>query len=450
MTPAEKRSSLLQRTIRAAGSAKLAAVLMAVLALMAFGSVLVPQEAFLPVETLEEFRSSAPELVTLLEALGLTSIFTGWVFALTVALLAVNVTVCTLRRISRSRRGGSAVVESSGLPRPLEKTAANLQDEGWSVRHSAGGRVMATKGRSGFWGSILMHAGLLVIMAGGLAATQTSLNGAIVITEGQTVVDSAQAYESVATEPQYGTAFTGAAITLESMSVRYEDGERVSVLARMSAVEASGRRVSDEVTVNHPFIVDGTAYVLRDSGFAPSIILDRDGELDTRVVALAAETPYGWSDSLRVGEVRRGGAGALLEMQATPVPLFQGETMPVESLDIRDPRLAVRLVDAAGLIGEGVLAPGESLTLADGFTVTFEDLFLWNRFMVRRAPARWVLYAGFWMCVIGSAWRLLVPERRLGVRVIDEGHMRVAYRVWPIPLWSFASDEKTVARLQDA
>ncbi len=100
-------------------------------------------------------------------------------FRLLLALLALNLTVCTLRTL-RARRGEkerlwqrleAGVGEESVISADAskERIAAGLRKSGYTVSERDG-RLLAEKGRAGRWGAIVVHLSCLLIMGGALAA----------------------------------------------------------------------------------------------------------------------------------------------------------------------------------------------------------------------------------------------------------------------------------------
>jgi len=419
---------LLSRLLSWAGSVRLAALLIAILGALTVVSVIVPQRAYLGSEY-EEFVARAPVVAKAAAAIGLDRIYGGWPIAVVAALFSVNLVVCTGLRVSARLRNDALRARCTAtVPAQIEECIAVACRAGWQVRAVRERSVTLVRGRSGFWGSVLMHAGLIVVIVGGVVTSLTGFRGQAVIAEGQTIVDDRSGYESVSLVPRLGPAYRGTRIMLEDMAVRYSQGTVVSAVARMRAVLPDGRSVSKAVRVNHPLEAGGKSWLLQDSGYAVRIVV-RDGAQRAAAlsVKLAAETPIGWRDEVVVpsskGDIR-------ISLSATPHPLSAGEQAVQEKLAIRDPRLTL-VIQRGDDRWEGTLAPGQTSGSADGVTVVFEGLDLWTRFLVRGEPARWVTYAGFWLVVAGALWRFAVPERRATLRCDDAGAIDAVVRVYP-------------------
>jgi len=434
--------------LRRLASAKLALWLIGALIVMNLLSVLVPQRIVLG-PNFESFVSDYPMLAGLTEFVGLSTVFTGWPIVVVAVLLAVNVTACTLLRILR-RRGvvpvpravrADRVVTLGGVgPKAgaafLDGARTLLQSRRWQIVSEAPNGIVARAGRIGFWGSMLLHASLLVLIVGGALTAITAFKGEMAITDGESVVDAREAYINVVDMPRIGPAFTGARISLDATEVKYEQEQVVSAVARMRGVDATGRIVNKNVRVNHPLDVAGKSYLLLNSGYAIAITVDTSATgAAPRVVRLSEETPYGWRDSFPLPPTTDG-RQAELRFLATPVALEEGQPMPVEKFALTDPHLRAKLVVGGEEVWEGRLKPGETQQLGPGIALGFDGMRLWDRFLVRSEPARWISYVGFWMAVIGAAVRFAFPERRFAVVVgVVDGHevADVIYRVRP---WS--------------
>ncbi len=449
------------RLLARLSSPRLAAWLISILILMSLVAVLIPQSRYLGA-AFEQFEADNPALSTAIVTLGLDRLFEGWIMIIVVALLVVNVSACSLRRIlRRSTAPRPAVLRDArivslppdrDLENALDDAQGLLRSSRWSVGPRDEGGFAVVKGTSGFWGSMLLHASLLILVVGGAATAVTSFRGELAIADGQTVVDEPAAYISVKDEPSFGTAYKGTRISQDSTEVRYDDGTIISAVARVRAVDAAGRIVTHGVRVNHPLDVDGKSYLLLNSGYSVSLLLAVPGATPQPItVNLAERVDSGWRDTLAF--TMPDGTPLTLDMTATPVPVAPGEPEIVELYDLKDPRLAVTATLDGRPTYTGVLVAGDTATPFEGASLTFERLGLWNRYLVRGEPARWVTYLGFWVAVAGAAWRFAVPERRISVVVKGEpGEVRVSYRARP---WAgFEGDrdrtllEQVVARLE--
>jgi cytochrome c biogenesis protein ResB len=446
---------------RRLASAKLAAWLIGALALIAVLGVIIPQRTLLTAEMMSEFESSLPLLARGIALTGLDGLFVGWPLALVTGLLALNLVACTWRRLAAYTRGPSLalapVIETvaSGSDREdggravLDDAEEYMSASGWSVLRDAD-RLLGIKGRAGFWGSMLLHAALLIIMVGGVLATMTYFSGEILLAEGQTSIDEPESYLGVSTEPELGEAYSGARLTMERMRFFYEGDVLVRAVATMSGESVDGRTARHETRVNHPFDFESKSFLLRDSGLTSDLRLETANGEESFSVSLANETPFGWEDTVVIptpeGPVE-------IVLLASPVPLGAGEVMPARKFEVTEPRLGVWRADDSDGAMLAALGPGESVTIAEGATLTFEGVRFWSQFLVRKDDARWVVYLGLWLSVIGTLWRFVQPERHLSVCVRDGSEVApaisIGYRARPWRGMIVAGDRGDIDRITD-
>lgn len=436
------------RWFRFIASPRTAAWLIVATGILAFLGILIPQKSLLTADMMADFENSVPMLARFFDVLGLDALFSGWPVITLAGLLALSTIACTWVRIDRYVRGASAGVAPevqrvllSKADEPVrwesivDRMHNGLTDAGWTTVE-APDRIVGVRGRRGFFGSLLLHVSLLIIMVGGSATALTDFSGSMVLAEGQSLVDESGSYLSVDNLPEIGDAFTGARLSMDAMRFSYQDGQLVEAIATMSGLDATARRVSAEARVNHPFSLAGKSYLVQNSGLVADITLSSGSSSDGLLVNLVEETPYGWADEIALPDAGSDPAAAVaLSMIVSPVPLEEGETLPAESYLIDDPRLGIRVLTPDGVGELQVLSPGSSVEVAPDLVVSFNGVRYWTKFLVRQDYARWIVYLGFWLGVIGIVWRFAMPERRvsIGLSSTDSGHMyvKLGYRVRP-------------------
>lgn len=441
---------------RRLASAKLAAWLIGILALVTVLGVIIPQRTLLTAEMMADFEASLPALAGALAFLGLDEIYVGWPLAVVTTLLAVNLIACTWRRLAAYMRGPSLSLAPRQRSAPLgnrqpvtviAESAEFLAARGWHVL-SDDERLLAIKGRRGFWGSMVLHVALLVVMIGGVGATMTHFTAEMVLAEGQTLTDVQESYLYPPLEPVIGDAYSGADLTLERMRFFYEGDELVRAVATISGETLDGEMTTFETRVNYPFELEGKSFLLQNSGLtADLVITDSSGSVPLSV-NLAEETPFGWEDRV---EIQTAEGVVELVFLASPVPLAAGETLPARKYEQGSARLGVWYADDSDQQMLAALAPGDSIAIADDVTLTFEGVRFWSRFLVRADDSRWIVYLGLWLSVIGTAWRFLQPERHLSVSVVKsasgDAEFAIGYRARPWRGMIFAGDRDDIDRL---
>lgn len=433
------------------GSVRLAAWLITVFILMLVMAVVVPQADPADMAVYQDFSATYPDLARVISYTGIDRLFTGWPIIIVSLLLVLNVSACTLRRVlryrvARPRVGASARwFDGVDVDVVLDDVESELRRSGWAPLR-VGRAVVSRRGVLGFVGSVVLHVSLVVMALGGVFTYLSTFSGDLVLTEGQTVIDEPGAYYRVYAEPRIGEGYSGVRLTQGPTDFTYSDGQVVSAVSRLRALDANGNSTQKDVRVNHPLDVSGKSYLLLDTGYAVALLVKTpDGVSAPAVVRLIEREDGAWSDRLRLGDTD-------LEVLATPIPLKPGDSMPAEKFSIEDPRLLVSLTTSGGASGPIELREGETHRFADGTGITFEELRLWNKYFVRGEPGRWVTYIGFWMSVVGALIRFMVPERTISVgagRGAREGSVGVAYSCRPWRTWFSDGDDELIGRLVD-
>lgn len=355
---------------RIATSTWLAAVLILCVAVIATIGSLLPQVAVTSPEALAAWQSGHPGITAVARPLGLFGAFSSWPFIVLLAALALDLAACTIDRFVRIGR-------PKAFPRfPL-------------------------------LGSLLLHLGLLALLAGGVLTAAYRFDGTAVATEGQVVnLGVPQGYVRLSRGPlAQRQAPPQVELELEGFRPTYRSRvpTRFTSDIVLRSPDGGARRVG--VGVNRPETIRGFAVTQADFGFSPDLLVaDADGRpIVDALVALSSrrtgtETVYedfipmpGTEDRIMLRVYpdvsRRGGRGG----SASPEP--------------KDPALWARLVNRAGVTrDEALLKPGKEATLA-GYRVIFRDLRYWSAFRIAKDPGLPVVYGGFVVCLIGLVLR---------------------------------------------
>lgn len=416
------------RALDAISSSSFAAVLIAVLIGLVLVGLLVPQAGRLSLADRADWLEDNPLVGRLAQALGLDDLFAQSYFLAVIGLLVVSVAICTALRLAR--RGGTErtpfltgdAADRRGLawrsaPGAREEVAAGvteaLRRTGLvvSVKDGEGcTSVSGVGGRHGFFGSVLFHVALLVVVAGGVLGALTSFAAELVLTEGQVVEIGPSAFLEAGARPRFGGPPTGYAVALDRLGFAYDRGEVVEASATMRVLEGGRETARREVSVNRPLEHRGLSLLLYRPGYSVRLIIRRDDVVeDDAFVTLYQKVAQGYADRHRLPD---GTQIDILAVNDVGRPLDGPAERP---LVLVDPGAYVR-ERGRGLPLSGPLRPGESTTVA-GRTVELGDVRLYSSFLARKSDGRPVLYAGMWLAVLGVAIRFLDPERWVAVAV---------------------------------
>ena len=426
---------------RSLASPKLAWWLLIILLGCLVISFLVPQRAIVGDAIYSSWRADTGFVGAVAESLGFASIFSSPIFLLSMSLLFVNLSFCTVRRmLGRKRlrtRGLNAPPSAEEVDvRPdvaLEDVAA-LHAPAWAIHEPVPGQYFWERGAWGWRGSLLMHFGLLLLLVAGVASGLTRFSGELVLSEGQTLADAPDSYTAVTQVPRFGSAFSGAPLTLQKLEVTYEGSTIVDVVAHMSEGPQGPARA---VRVNEPFRAGGKAYLLSKSGHAVGLKVSEGGDsLLDAIVNLGGVSARGNTDSV---SVRPG-----LDVTMTVLPDGEaGTTAKVrQRLLLVDP---VVEVSAAGAKTPVVLRPGQSAQIG-AVTVEIKGVEYWTQFLARSDRGLPIAYVAFAMILIGIIARWIDPEVRVALVLSDD---RKTARVWHRSRFSDAAGQRAKAALID-
>lgn len=436
-------SRLLRSAWSFAASTRVATVLIAVLVVLSLVGMVYPQDMIMTEEHLAEWRGTGGVLVEVAESLGLNRLFTTWYFTVLLSALALNTAACTARRAAGRLRRRRSLRMPSGASGSLPSATGLLSAETagpllhvilrgltrvpwgvesvWADEGDGRWRVFARSGRVGFWGSMLFHAALLVVMAGGLVSSVTSFRGTALVTEGQVFADAETAYLSVPERPRVGEAFSGSRFTLEDLEFIYEGDVLTRAVAHVSVMDTqTSAPVSRTAEVNYPLQVEEKSFLLGNSGYSVGLLIESESGSDESYYALGDRQPSGYSDRIQL-------SGGYLDVYAIPdAALELGDEAP-RRYDLTDPMAHMRLVVGEEDVWRGALRPGETADVG-GYRITLTDVAMWNEMLVRGDGGRGIVYFGLWLSVLGVLFRLLDADQTVFIERRPSGEVFVSAR----------------------
>jgi len=258
----------MKRLIKFFTSIKLAIVLLIILAVASILGTLIPQG-----RSLEEYAARYGTLSTLFIRLQLAGLYHSiWYLAL-LGLLALNIIVCTLERLSPKWRRATKphiAVDPKSLSAlktniRLKRNAplADVQSEvttvlakaRYKVRSETQGpqiAVLARKRIGGIFGSDVVHLGLLIILAGGILSGVTSIRANINLNEGDVKPVPKADFE----------------VRLDKFTTEYyPDGSVKAWKSDLTVLEKKTPVLSKTIAVNHPLTYKGYSFYQTSYGW---------------------------------------------------------------------------------------------------------------------------------------------------------------------------------------
>ncbi len=458
-------------------SMRTALVLLFLLTLAALPGSLVPQRSVDPLRV-QQFAAQHPTLSPWYERFSLYEVYSAPWFAAIYLLLFVSLVGCVL---PRSRVHWAAVrARPPVTPRNLtrlpvhqswstDESPSDVLDRAREVLRADRFRVDAHEGsvaaERGHWretGNLVFHLALLLLLVGVALGSLFGFKANVLVVEGRGFANTPTAYDTFAG----GAFFRDSSLVpftfhLDDLAVRYQqDGDqrgaprdfraRVTYRSSPDAAERDGL-----LRVNHPLVIDGTKVFLLGNGYAPVFtvrdstgavvtsgpvpFLPRDGNMASRGVVKA---PSAQPDQLGFEGFFL--PSAAFDPQAGPISVFPGLRLPRAvltawtgdlGLDDGTPQSVYsldksELTQVMGQSGQPLaqsLAPGRTMTLADGSSITFEGVRRWASLQVAHNPGTGPALASAVLALAGLMLSLFVRRRRVWVRasVADDGRTLV-------------------------
>ncbi len=417
------------------GSKKLAVYMLVVLVAVLFASTLFPNEFTFSPARWYELEQRSPVKFWLASHFSTPNLVKNPVFLMLSLFLFLSTLVCTVSRLRtwiRLRRTEFEKAKAftfqreaafDGDPDALEQRLSRaLKKKRWEFTREDG-VLAAQKGLSlGFWGSVVFHVGLLACFLAAPVTALSQFRGEMIITEDQPV-PFREVVKDYAGEG-------GSGITVPDVPVEVYDLKGVYAEGRFK-VDFGGRIRFGEwdvpFSVNNPVNFRGFQLSLIKFGYAPNVIITRDGG-PVFDYFLNLEKP---EQGDRFPVTRDG-----LNIFVLLFPDFvrEGNTLSSRSQDPDNPVLLVRFFQGEKPLHQGLLLkPGEEKQF-EGYSVRFPELKNWVKMIVVREWGVIIVAIGFLIGIPGLFVRFLSNERRIefaledaeagGTRVILRGYSR--------------------------
>jgi cytochrome c biogenesis protein len=447
-------------------SMRTALVLLFLLTLAALPGSLVPQRSVDPLRV-QQFAAQHPTLSPWYERFSLYEVYSAPWFAAIYLLLFVSLVGCVL---PRSRVHWTAVrARPPATPRNLSRLPVH---HSWSTGQSPAdvlararevlradrfrvddheGSLAAERGHWRETGNLVFHLALLLLLVAVALGSLFGFKANVLVVEGRGFANTPTAYDTFSG----GAFFRDSSLVpftfhLDDLEVRYQqDGDQRGA-PRDFRAEVTYRSTPDSaerdglLRVNHPLEVDGTKVFLLGNGYAPVFtvrdstgavvtsgpvpFLPRDGSMASRGVVKA---PSAQPDQLGFEGFFL--PSAAFDPDAGPISVFPGLRLPRAvltawtgdlGLDDGNPQ-SVYSLDKSGLTqvmgrsGQPLaqsLAPGRTMALPDGGSITFEGVRRWASLQVARNPGTGPALAAAVLALTGLMLSLFVRRRRVWVR----------------------------------
>lgn len=332
---------------------------------------------------------------------------------------------CTIDRLrNRNRRTGSrsgseiakAVVPNAPAGSVRGGLIRMATDKGWKQAASIGEDLLFEKGSIGFWGSILFHLGIILVVIGFFVTFQTRWAVMSRFTEGVETDVYSQSEKLFGAPPQ--VRLGRVMVTLDNFTAAFSQGKfDQDFSGQVSISDEWGKRQSFPIAVNQPVKFSGLDLTLQRYGVAPYLnIVDADGNSVIKGYANLRLLDPKKEDSLNLnpeGDVIY--FSFFSDYHETEGGGFEGDWTYV----IKKPALALRLVNRENKEAGRLFIPLGTTGQLGPYTVSFPDLKLWAGIQVGQESGQELLMLGFLLVNLGVALRFIFPDKKLWARMIE-------------------------------
>ena len=367
-------------------------------------------------------------LVDVFERLGLFRIFTAPWFTALLALLTVSITVCTLDRLPKIRAAtarsrveqpgsffdaslagrGTMHLATALTAEQSEDAAARVAQQmrarGWEASTSpdpeaSGGQIVhGDRFRRSYRFTLVMHTGLVLLIAGAALSGALGYTQGILLTNGEAL--------------PVGKIGSAGGLVVENRAFsapRTESGAFADFTTDL-ALYRDGAQVAEKVIrVNDPLMYDGWSF--HQNFFGPTVKLEIrsiTGDLlwsgEAPLTATVEGAPYA---TLPIP-----GSSAGLELLLQRDPVGAAALLVVASEPVAPESSDVRTLFAS------VLAPGEVASAPNvNFTVQLQAVSSYTGIIARRDPAAAIVWLAAALIMTGLTLTLRRPRARLWIRI---------------------------------
>ncbi len=388
-------------------SVKLAIFLLLTLAVTSIIGTLIEQQQD-PDKYLREYGETTYKV---LKFLGFTDVYHSWWYILLLTLLAVNLVVCSIKRLPKIWKVAKQprkvlpegyekslrVSHSITFDAPVEKVRDTVFEALRKLRYKVEVvkeeelevHIFADKNVFARFGVYIVHFGVLIVLIGGLVTAIFGYRGYMNLAEG--------------TASNLVSYFSGPKVVELPFYVKcnkftidfYPSGMPKAYISDLSVYENGKEVLRKAIKVNDPLKFKGIYFYQASYGRGEAVLKVKRGEKVSTV-----ELAFG-----------------------QPIKLGEGIYLRVVSLDGRTATIGVELI-RNGKIEEGLVRPFVFYTIPDtdvSFSVVDMKNVFYTGLQVSKDPGTWIVWVGSTILIIGLIVAFFIPHRRIWARVEKKG-----------------------------
>jgi hypothetical protein len=418
---------MLNKLLKYLSSLRFTILLISLLGLIFAIGLWVPQQRLLKTIYLE-WQKKSPDLVAVLDTLGLTTIYTSPITITLWLLFFLNLSLVLWQRwpIIKSRLTISEAkiadpVTAGGYSfrgsYPLgnldgEKVLGLLRKSRYTVLGDAAG-FYGVKNRLAPIAFMLFHLSFFLVLLGGLISVYTEFIGYLDLAQGESFQGELNRYnESPQPKmPQVGSPPT-ASFTVKSIVPRVVHNTPTGI----SVLLVDSRGKTHEVDINRPYSTEHTSFVFKHLGVSPLFVLKDASGKETGGAYIKLDVLQRKPDRFALG-------GFTYTATFYPDFVLDEGKRATRSMEFNNPTFFIAVEKDGKKIAEGLVPKNGALEFA-GYRLEMRDMPFWVRFYVVKQRGLSILYAGFALATIGVIWRLLFYRREIIGAVKEQDGVR--------------------------
>jgi len=372
--------------------------LLALAVLGVLGATL-PQAGVASPAEVAHMRARGPVLASLVDHLALDHVFTSPAFLAVLGLATASLIIVVVEQVKRLR------VQWVQVPSDAHFCQAPLRAEFLRPVRGNSGTTVRIRGKAVLAGSPLFHTGLLCVILAGTLQALFGVSAVVDLYEGETLPSTVEAWGAQWPGPLGEPFHLDEPLRLVSVErSQYGSGDLLNLRLKLAPGDP-GRPVR-EMGINEDLPVSrGRLYVGNQTG--PTALLEWTPSAAPSIrMALLLEP----KEPMAFGAYAQGPEGLVARVR---VPMPPGGARPDHA--------EVRLIRGPNAVAEGILRPGETLTLPGGPSLKLHGIPAWARLHGSHDPALGLAYMGFAMALLGAALALGPVRVDEWVSVTPEG-----------------------------
>lgn len=389
-------------------------------------SYLVPQRFSTDPAELARWRASNSGIAAVVVALGLDHVYSTWWFVALVALFLaalVRATAHQVRAAARHTRSGVRMPDTACAPMTSDPAslASGLRRLGYMRVREDDAAARFVKHPWGYWGGVVLHAGMVTSVAATLVFVLTVQRGTVHLYEGE----SLRPGDPWGRE-EHGTLarplLLPGMLRVDSIRPDYwpNDDLRQLTTGLTLAGPSAPRRAS--ISVNRTADFDGvTIFQSQLFGHAFGVEL-RDASGNVTPVLMEVAAP------------RRRDIPSYADFDPQGIPYrLRAKYYASAARDSMtgEPSLTLRLTSGSRVIGQATLVRGHPVRIGP-YQVTLRESAWWTEMVFARTPGVSVIFLGFGLMLLGALLVYATAPREVIIRQRGNG-MELTWRAWRFP-----------------